>query len=430
MPYIDSRLIFVFIWIIGCTSSELYILWKRREISFPRIHWAVVVALLVRLIPALILPRGARYEMNVFEQAGRMLLVHENVYLSQVAHPYLPLQIYVFAAAAWMTDTIGGAFPFWTKLPGIVADTAMTVMIYQSVVRMRSKDDALVSGWLFAFNPVMILVTAYQGQYDAIPLLLLVSAWYIFQFFQTHRASVVASSFVLGLGVLSKVFPVILLPILLLRMKRVSHWLLAVSAVMVGPIAAILFYEWLFPGSILPIVLRALNVGAIPGWWGYSAILNVFHELTGLGNRLYTVIVQIGRYWALIAAVIVILWQQRISALSSLLLTVLTLFVFMPNLGLQSLAWLIPLGLLMGSVELGVYTLGAFIHMVVSYWGIHLTDGLYILLPALYAAVIIQLSSLTAWGATVWWWWREVRRHVFSKNSMDDAVARLRSVDL
>jgi hypothetical protein len=50
--------------------------------------------------------------------------------------------------------------------------------------------------------------------------------------------------------------------------------------------------------------------------------------------------------------------------------------------------------------------------MVVSYWGIHLTDGLYILLPAMYAAMIIQLSSLTAWGAVLWWWWREVRRYI------------------
>lgn len=409
MPAIDPRLILVLLWIVGCTGGEYWLFWKRKTFPLPGVSWAIAAAFAVRFIPALILPRGARYEMNVFEQAGEMFLAHQNVYHAQIAHPYLPLQIYLFAAAAWLTDVVGGAFPFWAKLPSIFADAAMTGIIFLAVSRLRTPDDARLASWLYAFNPVVILVAAYQGQYDAIPVLLMIGAWFIFTFHGARRGGLLGSSLVLGLGVLSKTYPVILMPILLLRLKKPAQWLTVILAVAAVPLLALLLYEWFFPNSLTPIGMRAIRAGSIPGWWGYSALLNVIVELTGYGADAYAQIVQAGRYVSLAAAVVIIFWSRRLSVLSSLLLTVLTLFTFMPNLGLQGLSWLIPIGLLLGSVEVKVYTLGALIHMIISYWGIHLTDGLYLLLPALYASVIIQISSLTAWGAVVWWWWRAVQ---------------------
>ncbi len=53
--------------------------------------------------------------------------------------------------------------------------------------------------------------------------------------------------------------------------------------------------------------------------------------------------------------------------------------------------------------ELFWYTIGAGLHMLISYWGIHLTPGLYLLMPHLPANLIIQLSSLTAWVVVALW---------------------------
>lgn len=414
MPAIDSRLILVLLWIIGCAGVEFWIFQRRNTLPLPGIAWTVAAAFAVRFIPALILPRGARYEMNVFEQAGAMLLTHQNVYHAPIAHPYLPLQLYVFAAAEWLTNSVGGAFPFWAKLPNIFADTAMTGVVFLAVRKLRTTPDAHFASWLYVFNPVVILVVAYQGQYDAIPVLLMIGAWYIFTFHGARRGGLLGSALVLGLGVLSKTYPVILMPILLLRLKKPVQWLTVILAVTAVPLLALLLYEWFFPGSLTPIGMRAIRAGSIPGWWGYSALLNVIVELTGYGADAYAQIVQAGRYVSLAAAVVIIFWSRRLSVLSSLLLTVLTLFTFMPNLGLQGLSWLIPIGLLLGSVEVKGYTLGVLIYMIIAYWGIHLTDGLYLLLPALYASVIIQLSSLTAWGAVVWWWWRAVQANLLN----------------
>ncbi len=410
MPAVDPRLILALVWIVACTLVEFWLLRNRNALSFPAIGWAILAATAIRLIPALLLPRGARYEMSVFQQAGELTLAHESVYLAQVAHPYLPLQIYVFAAAAWLTDNVALAFPFWAKLPSIAAEAAMTGMIYLGVRRLRTPNLALTASWLYAFNPIVILVAAYQGQYDAIPMLFMVISWYTFDFHRTRRGGILLSSLALGLSVLAKTFPLMLLPILLLRMKGLRQWLVAILAVVAVPLLAALFYEWLFPHSLYPMAQRVVRTGAIPGWWGYSAPLNAFVELTERGSDLYLLAVQVGRYLAPVAALAVIFWSRRSATLASLVLTILTFFTFMPNLGLQSLSWLISLGLLLGSTEMAVYTLGVLVYMLASYWGIHLTDGLFLLLPALYAATIIQLSSLPAWAAVVWWWWRELRR--------------------
>lgn len=105
MPAIDLRLIAVFIWIVGCSVATFYLLFRRPS-TLPKIGYALVIALLVRLIPALALPRGAGYEMHVFSQAAEMTLAGQSVYLSKIAHPYLPLQLYWFAAAYWLAEHV------------------------------------------------------------------------------------------------------------------------------------------------------------------------------------------------------------------------------------------------------------------------------------------------------------------------------------
>jgi hypothetical protein len=263
--------------------------------------------------------------------------------------------------------------------------------------------------WIYAFNPVTVMVTAYQGQVDAMTMLWLLLAWYFLA--QSHHAGkkLTFSAAALGLAILSKSWPVIFLPIAWLRLRS---WNIRLSyPVLVGvvPLVAVLLYEWLFPGSLVPMLRRALRAGSISGWWGYSAILNNMVQWTGAGQEFYAVAVQAGKIISLLGAGVTIYLTRRRSALESLLLVILVLYVTIPNLGLQSLAWLVPLGLILGRWNrIAWYLVGVSLHMIVSYWGIHLTDGLFLLLPAELAGSVIQLSSLTAWGMALLWLVEEV----------------------
>jgi hypothetical protein len=404
MPAIDPRLVIVFVWIAACSIASFRLL-SARFPRLPDLNVALVVAFLARIVPALILPRGAQYEMGVFHQAAQLTLDGRSVYLSDIAHPYFPLQLYWFAASLWLQGHVGLSFVFWLKVPSILAETAITSLIYFALRRRSTHDEAIFGSWFYALNPITILVAAYQGQFDAIPLFLAVAAWYVFEFDIGRKWAVPLSALLLGAGILSKTWPVILLPIILLRLPSRKQCLRYILISLAIPIAGILFFESLFPGSLGSILKRALSVGAISGWWGYSAVLNVLVELTGRGQVVYSLTTQIGKIVALICGLLVMLVTRRRPALYALLLTLLTMFALMPNLGLQGLSWIVVLGILLGMYnELGWYTAGVLIYMIVSYWGTHLTDGLYLLLPDQAASVIIQLSSLPAWGVVVVWW--------------------------
>ena len=106
MPTIDPRLIIVFFWIAGC-ALVTFVLLVRRPVVLPPVSYALVAALIVRLVPALVLPRGAMYEMEVFRQVGQTTFEGQSVYLTRTAYPYLPLQLYWAAAAYWLTGATG-----------------------------------------------------------------------------------------------------------------------------------------------------------------------------------------------------------------------------------------------------------------------------------------------------------------------------------
>jgi hypothetical protein len=174
------------------------------------------------------------------------------------------------------------------------------------------------------------------------------------------------------------------------------------------------------------IARRVLRAGAIPGWWGYSAVMNTIVEVTGKGNGIYTLLVKFGKLAALIGGGATIYFTRHRSALHSLALTILVLFTAVPNLGLQGLSWLVPLAMILGFYrQLAWYIAGATIHMMISYWGIHLTDGLYLLLPDLWASIIIQLSSLTAWVSIVIW-----LAHDLKENLLVQGILRQRRPDV
>ncbi len=403
MPTLDPRLILAFVWLMICSGIAYWLLIKHPERK-SNIFIILTAALLVRFIPALILPRGAAYEMHVFQQAAQLFRAGENIYAVKTSYPYFPLLIYWFAAADWLAQHVGLFFIFWLKSINILADTAVTFIVYLALKESRGSNQASLGAWIYAFNPITLLVVSYQGQFDATTIFFLLSSWYFLEFHRTSRYGLFLSSLALGFAILAKTWPVFFLPIVLFRLpdwnQRFRYSILAG----IVPLLSLSIYELLFAGSWLLIIMRALKAGAVSGWWGYSAIANVYVELTGKGQGIYNFVGGTGKYFGQICGIVTIFLTRKRPALYSLLVTILVLFATVPNLGLQGLSWVIPMALILGKLdELGWYLAGAQIYKVVSYWGIHLTRGLYLIMPDLWANITIQLSSLSAWLVIVFW---------------------------
>lgn len=277
------QLVFTLIWILGCFFATCGLLSRphKTALSLSKI---ILIALFLRIVPALVLPRGARYEMHVFELAAEAFLSGENIYYGTIAHPYAPFHLYWFALSDWLADQTVLPFVFWLKSLNAVADTAITYLVYKAIAQKKEASQAHWGALLYAINPVTIMVAVYQGQVEAITMFFLVLAWYLFTF---HPQQLIGSAMALGVAILSKLWPILFLFIVWIRLPnwyaRVKYSLICALV----PLTAVFIYELQFPTSAYRIILWVLSAGSIYGWWGYSALTHIFVNFTGTGSEFH-----------------------------------------------------------------------------------------------------------------------------------------------
>jgi Gpi18-like mannosyltransferase len=173
--------------------------------------WITFVALIARLIPNAILPMGAGYDIESFRIAGNLVLQRQDVYASPLAidrHPYLPLQMYWMAAAVWIADNLNLSFVTVYRLLPIFADLGVALLLFQ-ILRAKDHQGAVYGALWYALCPIPVLISAYHGQFDALPILLILAALYYL-----GRKSWLIGIW-LGFAILAKSWPVLTLPSLL-----------------------------------------------------------------------------------------------------------------------------------------------------------------------------------------------------------------------
>lgn len=367
-----------------------------------------LVALLIRLVPALLLPVGAQYDIESYRRVAAVVLQGGDVYSGALVagrHPYLPLMLYLLAAVARASQVTGLAFVQLVKLPFVLADVGVVVLLYRVCRRLgRPAEEAVVPALLYALNPIPVLVSAYHGQFDALPALLALLAWSHLRLRVTFARRVLASACFLGLAVLVKSWPIILLPILLRQLPSLKQRLAYAAVTGAIPAAAVLVYTVAFQAAPGPLLQRALTYSGVAGWWGYSALVNIGVRATGHGQDLLDLLTRYASLisWAGLLLGYALSWRRP--TLQALLTTMLILFTITPGFGLQYLLWVVPFALLAGYERpLAGYTAAAMVFMLPSYYGLHLTNAPYLVLPRQVADSILQLSSVPAWLACLAW---------------------------
>ena len=180
---------------------------------------AALLAVLAREVPMFIpLPVDAlvRWDLESYGQVADAVAQRRDVYDLIGRYPYLPLHMYVFFAAEWLSAHLGVSFLTLVKVPAVLADAALAVLVGRAAAALGREREAPALAVVFALNPVSLLVTGYHGQFDAVPISLVFGAWYVLAFRRGWWAEP-ASALLFGLAVADKTWPLLLAPVLLWR---------------------------------------------------------------------------------------------------------------------------------------------------------------------------------------------------------------------
>ena len=134
-------------------------------------------------------------------------------------HP--PSMLHVFRILGWLTDVSGLWFPFWLRLPAIIADVGSLWILFE-ILRRRLHEASIRQALLmFAAAPALILISGFHGNTDSVMLFFLLLSVALMERGLSGRAGVA-----FGLAMCFKIVPVIALPVIFLyqtdRRKRIA----------------------------------------------------------------------------------------------------------------------------------------------------------------------------------------------------------------
>lgn len=393
-------------WVLPQVLSE-YI----RRVSFKHALILVTfVAFLVRLIPNLLLPVGAGYDIESYQIVGGLVLRGEDVYTAREAikrHPYLPCQMYWMALSLWLSQILNIPFVKVVRLNPIFFDVCIAFSLVV-LLRSRSLQEAFLSGLLYALNPVPVLVSAYHGQFDAVPSFFLLLAVGLIQI------SPSAAGLSLGMGILSKSWPVLGLPSLLAVLPDWRQRLRCVSASLLVPAAGTAIYAAIFGAHVWAVVERAISYNWGVGVWGYTYFPHLLSILRPDTSRLFAWVVQYGRYITLGALGGIWLFHARKKPATAGVLTILVAFFAVTHaFSIQYLMWVVPFALLDLEYRWTTrYTLGSVTYMLLAYSTLILYPLITHIMPWPQANwFVIMPAGLPAWVVCVAWTWKRVFHH-------------------
>jgi uncharacterized membrane protein len=248
--------------------------------------------------------------------------------------------IYVVTERSW-GQGLGIHFPFLLRLPGIVADFLVVVVLLQF-----RRFAITIPRWalvLFAASPVSLMVSGFHGNTDPTMVLLLVCCVWM-----CLGNRPILSGLFFGLSCQIKIVPLLLLPAF--AFYWLSHRKLIKFAVPLGLTTCIL---WAEPLLLFP-VLFAKNVLAYGGYWGMWGVTYGLRA-TGLPefNRVsffdlepaQTLVVTLLKM-IIVGLAIWIGWRHRYARGHEFLKSIgyiwVVFFIFAPSVSPQYLVWLAP----------------------------------------------------------------------------------------
>ncbi len=262
----------------------------------------------------------SNFDSESYNTIGVLTLNGKSIYPDPAIsrHPYLPLFLYFEA----LTQAVSS----FLKIPQIlVIKIILTFFHLLSIyaIYVLSKKN-LKTTFLYAINPVSLLIIAFHGQFDIIPITCL-----LFAIITLRNKQFVKTVLLLSLAITIKTWPVLFIIPFFKRIPQKYYYLICLL-----PVFSLIVYSLLFHTPIFSILRVLLIYQGVGGIWGFGKVLSLLSagKLTLL---IYKVMFVVG----------ILLYSYKLKKTQikeELLELLLLFFIFTPGFGLQWFLWLIP----------------------------------------------------------------------------------------
>ena len=207
------------------------------------LFFIISAAAILRILPALF-GSSQNMDMILFRAQALPILNNQNIY--QVTHkifPYSPLSMFIPALCLLASNISNIPFHITMKIPAIMGDVSLSIAIYYWVMRVKNDADiALKAALLYVVNPLAILISGFQGNMMSIPALFTFLAIMLAIYDQDKNYRL--SALLFGLAVAFRGYPILLLPLILIKSRISTFKKLKYIAYAIIP-AIILFIPFL-----------------------------------------------------------------------------------------------------------------------------------------------------------------------------------------
>ncbi len=269
-----------------------------------RLAGIVALALAVRLAPSAYTGHG--WDLFVWLRTSELFLSEQiNIYsypqfegFPWGFYAYPPPWLYLLAGSTYIASLLGGGREvsiLFLKLPIIVADVLCGLVLWLTAKQLGlGEEDAYKLATIYLLNPLTVFISSIWGMFDAIPALFTLLALYLLL-----SGRMAAASASLGLATAFKIYPVILLPSIILAQIR-KQGLRRVITNLIIPFASILLVVSLpFLGDLTSYLGKLLYHRSNVGQFTYWTLLGIFigGEVAGaIGWTLFTATLAITLY--------------------------------------------------------------------------------------------------------------------------------------
>lgn len=334
--------------------------WMRERSGF-YLLCLLFVGLLVRLVPAYLV--YGSYDVGAWRQVLMHQSIGQNPYLTHKLN-WPPLWPTLLLWAGRMQSVYGVPDYFVVKIPSILCDVAIGIALYIYFHQTEPTQPENACRWasLYVLNPVAIFTCAVHGQFDCIPALFVLLT--VLSFMQTAENTFPLGSAVwLSLGVLSRTWPVVLLPLFI---GRISHWSKRFAFLTIVLLPSLLSIWLLYLQVPATINQDVLHYRGDIGDWGLASAANLFPQIPSwrsLTGWVVRKLLYLGWF-----ALYVVFWRRKPDIRKLVCLAIISYYVFTPHAGLQHFEWVVPLAVLAQPRWVTGYTVVATITLACYYY--------------------------------------------------------------